>query len=140
MHKYMFVIFRQEILSDEEAQEVARLLGPKDKPSKWQSDIANSTISESISGPNSLLQDSSGPVSLNDSLGPPSLQEESLTETTTEPPSANIVETVIKEPVQSFPMYESNSSMDISKEMDDMSNSKMDTSVSTCDSGLIGKK
>lgn len=128
------------MLSDEEAQEVARLLGPKDKP-KWQSDIANSSIPESISGPNSMLLDSSGPVSLNDSLGPPSLQEESVSEPEpiAEALLANNAETVAKEPVQSFPMYESNSSMDISRDLDDTSNSKMDTSVSTCDSGLIGK-
>lgn len=130
-------VFRQEILSDEEAQEVTRLLSPKDK-TKWQSDISSSVIHEAPSGPSSLQQDSSGPLSLNDSLEPPSLQEESTTETVSEKDSTNVGQTVLKEPVSSYPMYDSNSSFDGSH--DDLLNLRMDTSVSTCDSGLIGKE
>lgn len=123
-----FVSSRQEILSDEEAQEVARLLSSKDKP-----DI----VQDSLSGPSSLMQDSSGPVSLNDSLGPPSLQEDSVTEPVRDVSSSNVEETV-KEPVSSAVMYDSNASVDVTHDFDEITSSKMDVSYSTCDSGLIG--
>lgn len=118
---------RQEILSDEEAQEVARLLCSKSKSDKWQPDL----IPDSLSGPSSLVQDSSGPVSLNDSLGPPSLQDDPATE-----PIKNIEESTIKEPA----MYDSTSSVDVTHDLDELTSSKMDASYSTFDSGLIGKK
>lgn len=119
-------------MSDEEAQEITRLLSPKDKPSKWQSE---NLIPETASGPNSLIQDSSisGPVSLNDSLGPPSLQEESITETISEPASY-VGETIVKESITTLPL---DTYPTIGGTQDDII-SKMDTSVSTCDSGLIG--
>lgn len=124
--------FRQDLLSDEEAQEVTRLLSTKEKMDKWQPDL----IPESISGPSSLIQDLSGPVSLNDSLGPPSLQEDSIPELEKNV-SSNVDETIIKEPGSC--MYDSTSSVDVSHDFDELTSSKMDASYSTCDSGLIGK-
>lgn len=103
---------------------------------KWQPDL----IPDSISGQSSLVQDLSGPVSLNDSLGPPSLQDDSVTEPVKHvSSSSNIEETIVKEPASSGTMYDSTSSVDVSHDFDELTTSKMDASYSTCDSGLIGK-
>lgn len=72
-----------------------------------------------ISISSSVMQDSTGPVSLNDSLGPPSLQEESITEVTDS--------------------YEVKTKIIEDDNVDVFGASKMETSISTCDSGLIGK-
>lgn len=109
-------------------------MNPRDKTNRWQPDV----IPETLSGPNSLLQDSSGPVSLNDSLGPPSLQEESITEPLKELPASNVEEAVLNESAPNFPMYESCSSIDVSHDIDELPSSKLDASYSACDSGLIG--
>ncbi|XP_025836703.1 uncharacterized protein LOC108734606 isoform X3 [Agrilus planipennis] len=130
---------RQEILSDEEAQEITRLLGPTDlKPGSWHPDTSsNSFLQDSMSGPNSLLQNSTGPQSLNDSLGPPSLQEDSLTESA-DRTSESMEQTCMKESVTSSIMQESMSSIDASShEVDAMWNSKIESSMSVSDSGLI---
>lgn len=124
---------RLDLLSDEEAQEVAKLLHktqkPEPKPERWQ--------------PNSFLQDSSmvdssGPVSLNDSLGPPSLQEESVVEPMTELDGQSFFDNASRdiEPLSQY--YESTSSLDLSGK-DEEEPSKVEGSVSATDSGLIGE-
>lgn len=130
--------YRQDILSDEEAQEVARLLSSKEKSDKWQQ--PPDLIPDSLSGPSSLVQDSSGPVSLNDSLGPPSLQDDSFTEPPKDVSSSYVEETIVKEPLSGGVMYDSTSSVDVTHDLDEMTSSKMDASYSTFDSGLIGKE
>lgn len=111
---------------------MTRLLCTKEKIEKWQPDL----IPDSLSGPSSLIQDVS--VSLNDSLGPPSLQDDSATEPI-KGTASNIEETVVKEPGSYGTMYDSTSSVDVSHDFDELTSSKMDASYSTCDSGLIGK-
>ncbi|CAG9761749.1 unnamed protein product [Ceutorhynchus assimilis] len=105
---------RPDLLSDEEAQEVTRLL--HQKLNKYTNSITAS------------VYDSSGPVSLNDSLGPPSLQEESE--------SFNVKKMDI-EPLSQY--YESTSSLDTSTQDEEefLNHSKFDASVSASDSGLI---
>ncbi|XP_018577638.2 inaD-like protein, partial [Anoplophora glabripennis] len=131
---------RSDILSDEEAQEVTRLLHPTDtKPDKWQPNASSSLLQDSITA---SMHDSSGPISLNDSLGPPSLQEESVNEPIielNEPLSQSFIENqdnAIKdiEPLSQY--YESTSSLDISTR-DEEDGSKVECSVSATDSGLI---
>ncbi|XP_071057520.1 uncharacterized protein [Onthophagus taurus] len=119
---------RQDLLSDEEAQEVVRLLHQEDR--HWQPDLSSSMHDSSMMGP----------PSLNDSMGPPSLQEDSMT---TEP----IVEyAVVNKAAKHYEknnfinnsssvMNESTSSIDVSIQ-DVTCNSKMDSSVAS-DSGLI---
>lgn len=120
------VLSRQEILSDEEAQEITRLLQPNEtKPAKWQPDASSSFVQDSAS-----CQDSLGPPSLNDSMGPPSLQDDSITDPI-EHASASRAEDSANATNQI--MQESVSSIDISTHE---TTSKLDTSVS--DSGLIG--
>ncbi|XP_050311669.1 neurabin-1 isoform X2 [Anthonomus grandis grandis] len=137
--------FRADLLSDEEAQEVARLLHAKEqKIHKWPP-TSNSLFQDSITA---SVHDSSGPVSLNDSLGPPSLQEESVaTESITNEPNAdwqknfssNQENKNIKdlEPLSQY--YESTSSLDMSTQDEEefLNHSKFDASVSASDSGLI---
>ncbi|KAK4877137.1 hypothetical protein RN001_009643 [Aquatica leii] len=122
---------KQEILSDEEAQEVTRLLSPVEvKENHWQPNASSSFLQDSTSGPNSLL-DSTGPQSLNDSLVQSSLQEDSRSESFNEiPPQTHI----IKGARSSTHMKESLSSIDVSS-YDEGVSSKMESSVS--DSGLI---
>lgn len=125
------------LLSDEEAQEVTRLLSAKDKSVRWQPNTLLDSITASV-------HDSSGPVSLNDSLGPPSLQEEDVIndhpieinetcQSTIDMPDAKIKDD--REPLSQY--YESTSSLDLTQ--DDEEGSKIDASVSATDSGLIGK-
>ncbi|CAH0546934.1 unnamed protein product [Brassicogethes aeneus] len=128
---------KPDLLSDEEAQEVTRLLNAKDKTNKWQP-ITNA-LQDSVTA---SVHDSSGPISLNDSCGPPSLQEESVTEPLdelNESMTQKFLETQIKdvEPLSQY--YESTSSLDISTTQDDdcINQSKFDASVSASDSGLI---
>jgi neurabin len=76
--KILFMMDRHDLLSDEEAQEVTRLLNSKDTTiNTWVADSSSYLILDSTTV---SLGNSSGPVSLNDSLGPPSLQEECVTE------------------------------------------------------------
>lgn len=118
-------------MSDEEAQEVTRLLSPVDvKDGQWHPNASSSFLQDSTSGPNSLLLDSTGPQSLNDSLGPSSLQDDSHTESIGG--SFNeLLKTQGKEILK-----ESATSLDASSYDDGFSSSKMESSVS--DSGLIG--
>lgn len=128
--------YSNNLLSDEEAHEVTRLLNSNDKSVRWQLNNMQDSITASV-------HDSSGPVSLNDSLGPPSLQEEAINEHQIKPvdlyqsfienQDAKIKEE--KEPLSQY--YESTSSLDLTQ--DEEEGSKIDVSVSATDSGLIGK-
>ncbi|KAJ8934619.1 hypothetical protein NQ318_012653, partial [Aromia moschata] len=130
---------RSDILSDEEAQEVTRLLHTKDSKSiKWQPNASSSFLQDSITA---SVHDSSGPVSLNDSLGPPSLQEECVNESSNEI-NESMCQSFIEnqdpkvkdvEPLSQY--YESTSSIDMSTQDED--GSKLECSVSATDSGLI---
>ncbi|KAJ8933538.1 hypothetical protein NQ314_013951, partial [Rhamnusium bicolor] len=129
-----------DILSDEEAQEVTRLLHTKDSKSiKWQPNASSSLLQDSITA---SVHDSSGPISLNDSFGPPSLQEESVNEPLNElneSMSQSFIETLdnrVKdiEPLSQY--YESTSSLDVSTQ-DEEDGSKLECSMSATDSGLI---
>ncbi|KAI4469914.1 hypothetical protein MML48_1g11233 [Holotrichia oblita] len=130
---------KQDLLSDEEAQEVTRLLH-HDDTRHWQPDPTSSFMQDSTS-----IQDGSmGPPSLNDSMGPPSLQEDSITEPVVEYAVVNKAHKLdhTKNFISSSLMNESTSSIDVStQDFDGMSASmsKMDSSVAS-DSGLIGKK
>ncbi|XP_060519961.1 uncharacterized protein LOC132698107 isoform X4 [Cylas formicarius] len=130
---------RAELLSDEEAQEVTRLLRDP-KIHKWPPSATSSLLQDSIT---SSVQDSSGPVSLNDSLGPPSIQEETVTEPLNELNDL-ITQKHIElldnkkdaEPLSQY--YESTSSLDMSTQDEELVNqSRFDASVSASDSGLI---
>ncbi|KRT84864.1 hypothetical protein AMK59_1002, partial [Oryctes borbonicus] len=128
---------RQDLLSDEEAQEVTRLLH-QDDCRHWQPDPTSSFMQDSTS-----IQDGSmGPPSLNDSMGPPSLQEDSITEPAVEYAVVNKthkLDSSGKNFISSSVMNESTSSIDVStQDFDGMSASmsKMDSSVAS-DSGLI---
>lgn len=135
-----------DILSDEEAQEVAKLLHTKDTKTNHRQ--PNSLLHDSITA---SVHDSSGPVSLNDSYGPASLQEESVTEamddivnngTVTQKLIQNPENTkASKEMEVSAQFYESTSSLDMSTQDDEegFTHSKFDVSISASDSGLIGK-
>lgn len=89
------------------------------------------------------VHDSSGSVSLNDSLGPPSLQEEALNDQPTE--INELYQSLIenqdakikddKEPLSQY--YESTSSLDLTQDEEEAS--KIEASVSATDSGLIGE-
>lgn len=138
------LFLRAEILSDEEAQEVTRLLN-KDgvKNNKWQPDASSSFLQDSIT---SSMYESSGAVSLNDSMGPPSLQDESTTAESTEHLSDYIINRTfdVTEPKQKgaadssrSQIYDSTSSIDTSAHEDGFTQSKGDASVS--DSCLLGK-
>ncbi|XP_049819529.1 uncharacterized protein LOC109595347 isoform X2 [Aethina tumida] len=131
---------KPDLLSDEEAQEVTRLLHNKEK-NKFQPNSTSSFLHDSITA---SVHDSSGPVSLNDSCGPPSLQEESVTEALdelNESMTQKFLENQNKnkdvEPLSQY--YESTSSLDISTQEDEdgINQSKFDASVSASDSGLI---
>ncbi|CAH2004152.1 unnamed protein product [Acanthoscelides obtectus] len=148
---------KTNILSDEEAQEVTRLLSSNEPPaSKLQSSIIHDSMSASV-------HDSSGPISLNDSLGPPSLLDD--TATTNEQTSKDLLNQSFiadqtmnqsfldstndtmnqsfiehdskvqeeKEPLSQY--YESTSSLDLTQEEEEPS--KIDISMSASDSGLI---
>ncbi|KAL1516716.1 hypothetical protein ABEB36_000591 [Hypothenemus hampei] len=124
---------RPDLLSDEEAQEVARLLHVKDQRiHKWPA-TTGSILPDSVT---TSIHDSSGPVSLNDSLGPPSLQEEPSMHDSNE---KNLIPDNKKdvEPLSQY--YESTSSLDMSTQDEEefLSHSKFDASVSASDSGLI---
>ncbi|XP_045463648.1 uncharacterized protein LOC123673221 isoform X2 [Harmonia axyridis] len=130
-----------EILSDEEAQEVTRMLHKESKLNKWQPDASSSLLQDSVT---SSLYESSGAVSLNDSMGPPSLQDESTAEST-EHLSDYIINRTLDAPEVSkhrevessrSQIYDSTSSIDTSAQEDGFSQSKCDASVS--DSGLLG--
>lgn len=152
LHAFSYFSFRQDLLSDEEAQEVTRLLSPNDttKSSGIHNNILNSSTNQqdsliSMTTSTTTTHDSSGPISLNDSLGPPSLQEESLlisepldqlNESMTEFNQFNAKLQDV-EPLSQF--YESTSSIDISAQDEAECLSKFDASVSASDSGLIGK-
>ncbi|KAF5288291.1 hypothetical protein FQA39_LY04059 [Lamprigera yunnana] len=130
--KIMEKRIRQELLSDEEAQEVTRLLSPIEvKETNWQPNASSSFIQDSMSGPNSLL-DSIGPQSLNDSLVQSSLQEDSQSESVGE--SYDIPAQPHIKVASATYMKESLSSIDVSS-YDEGVSSKMESSVS--DSGLI---
>lgn len=124
---------RQEILSDEEAQEVTRLLSPVDnRNGQWHPNASSS-----------LLQDSSGPNSLLDSTGPQSLNsmDPSFQDSYTESMAGSYNDSagpVCSKDATSAPciMKESISSIDVSSFDDCLISSKMETSIS--DSGLIG--
>ncbi|XP_030765622.1 neurabin-1 isoform X6 [Sitophilus oryzae] len=133
---------RPDLLSDEEAQEVTRLLNTKDpKVQKWLPNT-NSLLQDSITA---SVHDSSGPVSLNDSLGPPSLQEESAPESSSAPDSNELhIQRFLDsqdnkkeiEPLSQY--YESTSSLDLStQDEEEFLSHKFDASVSASDSGLI---
>ncbi|XP_057658198.1 uncharacterized protein LOC130895088 isoform X2 [Diorhabda carinulata] len=128
---------KAQLLSDEEAQEVTRLLNSKDVKSanKWWPNATSSFLQDSITG---SVQDSSGPVSLNDSVGPPSLQDDIINDFSNEQnQSTDLNKTINKskcvEPLSQY--YESSESL-VSAQ-DDEEPSKHDTSVSATDSGLI---
>lgn len=134
-----FFFSSTNLLSDEEAQEVARLLNAKDKSVRWQPNTLLDSITASV-------HDSSGPVSLNDSLGPPSLQEEDVFDDHPVEVNETFHQSIIidtpdakikddKEPLSQY--YESTSSLDLTQ--DEEEGSKIDASVSATDSGLIGK-
>ncbi|KAK9712410.1 hypothetical protein QE152_g24900 [Popillia japonica] len=129
---------KQDLLSDEEAQEVTRLLH-HDDTRHWQPDPTSSFMQDSTS-----IQDGSmGPPSLNDSMGPPSLQEDSITEPVVEYAVVNKAHKLdhTKNFISSSLMNESTSSIDVStQDFDGMSASmsKMDSSMAS-DSGLIKK-
>ncbi|XP_030765618.1 uncharacterized protein LOC115889701 isoform X2 [Sitophilus oryzae] len=133
---------KPDLLSDEEAQEVTRLLNTKDpKVQKWLPNT-NSLLQDSITA---SVHDSSGPVSLNDSLGPPSLQEESAPESSSAPDSNELhIQRFLDsqdnkkeiEPLSQY--YESTSSLDLStQDEEEFLSHKFDASVSASDSGLI---
>ncbi|XP_031347575.1 uncharacterized protein LOC116173971 isoform X2 [Photinus pyralis] len=122
---------RQELLSDEEAQEVTRLLSPIEvQENHWHPNTSSSFLQEPTSGPNSLL-DSIGPHSLNDSLVQSSLLEDSHTESVADGYDDLIPQT---HPYSTGLTKESLSSIDVSS-YDEGVSSKMESSVS--DSGLI---
>ncbi|KAG5890937.1 hypothetical protein JTB14_019875 [Gonioctena quinquepunctata] len=130
---------KTNILSDEEAQEVAKLLNSQEsKPEKWQPNASSSLLQDSMSA---SLVDSSGPVSLNDSFGPPSLLDESFNEhyndLTNVPNSIKGQNNRDKyvEPLSQY--YESTSSLDSMQDDERESKHDIDTSVSATDSGLI---
>ncbi|KAK5642531.1 hypothetical protein RI129_008698 [Pyrocoelia pectoralis] len=125
---------RQELLSDEEAQEVTRLLSPVEvQENHWRPNTSSSFIQEPTSGPNSLL-DSIGAQSLNDSLVQSSLLEDSHTESVADSYEDIIPQTHIKGVYSTGLIRESLSSIDVSS-YDEGVSSKMESSVS--DSGLI---
>lgn len=115
-------------MSDEEAQEVTRLLSPIEVKDHWQPNASSSFLQDS---------DSAGPQSLNDSLAPSSLQEDSRTESVGGSFTEITPLTQTKEPTSVSQMKESVSSIDISSYDDGLTSSKMESSVS--DSGLIGE-
>nr|CAH7758308.1 unnamed protein product [Callosobruchus chinensis] len=148
---------RSNILSDEEAQEVTRLLSSKELPA---AKVPPSYMQDSISA---SVHDSSGPISLNDSLGPPSLLEDTTTtyeqngrdllnqsfiadqtmnqsflDSTNDTMNQSFIEHDSKireerEPLSQY--YESTSSLDLTQ--DEEEPSKIDISMSASDSGLI---
>lgn len=131
-----YLYYSTNLLSDEEAQEVTRLLNAKHKSVRWQPSAMHDSITASV-------HDSSGPVSLNDSLGPPSLPEEAIND---QPIEVNDVSHSFldnqdikvkdeREPLSQY--YESTSSLDITQ--DEEEGSKIEASVSATDSGLIGE-
>ncbi|XP_076264918.1 protein phosphatase 1 regulatory subunit spinophilin isoform X4 [Rhynchophorus ferrugineus] len=132
---------RPDLLSDEEAQEVTRLLNTKDpKIPKWLPNTS-SLLQDSITA---SVHDSSGPVSLNDSLGPPSLQEESAPASSVPDINELQIQKLVDnqdnkkevEPLSQY--YESTSSLDIStQDEEEFMSHKFDASVSASDSGLI---
>ncbi|XP_066255923.1 uncharacterized protein Spn isoform X3 [Euwallacea similis] len=132
---------KPDLLSDEEAQEVTRLLHAKDqKIHKWPPGT-NSLLQDSITA---SMHDSSGPVSLNDSLGPPSLQEESAIDSIPDINESQAHKILglqdnkkDVEPLSQY--YESTSSLDMSTQDEEefLNHSKFDASVSASDSGLI---
>ncbi|XP_065161310.1 uncharacterized protein Spn isoform X5 [Atheta coriaria] len=101
---------RQELITDEEAREIQKLLDSKQN--KWTSDA------------NSSMQDSMGLPSLSDSYGPPSIQEEQVE-------YAQVIK--IKKADKQV-MNESTSSIDVSTQ--EVTNSKLESSMAS-DSGLI---
>ncbi|XP_076264933.1 protein phosphatase 1 regulatory subunit spinophilin isoform X17 [Rhynchophorus ferrugineus] len=132
---------KPDLLSDEEAQEVTRLLNTKDpKIPKWLPNTS-SLLQDSITA---SVHDSSGPVSLNDSLGPPSLQEESAPASSVPDINELQIQKLVDnqdnkkevEPLSQY--YESTSSLDIStQDEEEFMSHKFDASVSASDSGLI---
>uniref|UniRef100_A0AAR5P3K6 Neurabin-1 n=1 Tax=Dendroctonus ponderosae TaxID=77166 RepID=A0AAR5P3K6_DENPD len=126
---------RPDLLSDEEAQEVTRLLHAKEqKIHKWPYNTS-SLLQDSITA---SVHNSSGPVSLNDSLGPPSLQEESVTDSMQELQRNFMIDNKKDmEPLSQY--YESTSSLDTSTQDEEefISHSKLEASFSASDSGLI---
>ncbi|KAK9891508.1 hypothetical protein WA026_014744 [Henosepilachna vigintioctopunctata] len=125
---------KAEILSDEEAQEVTRMLHKEANSNRWQPDASSSFLQDSIT--NSMCE-SSCAVSLNDSMGPSSLQDESLTESTDQPncgATANRTADTT-EARKPHDMYDSTSSIDTSAQDEGFCQSKFDASAS--DSGLI---
>ncbi|XP_044767084.1 uncharacterized protein LOC123322992 isoform X2 [Coccinella septempunctata] len=132
---------RAEILSDEEAQEVARMLNKDGKLNKWQPDASSSLLQDSVT---SSIYESSGAVSLNDSMGPPSLQDESTAESTehlsdyiiNRTPEATDISKHREVECSRSQIYDSTSSIDTSAHDEAFTQSKCDVSVS--DSGLLG--
>ncbi|CAG9854132.1 unnamed protein product [Phyllotreta striolata] len=130
---------RSPLLSDEEAQEVTRLLNSKEpKPNRWPPNAAPPALQDSITA---SMHDSSGPVSLNDSCGPPSLQEEPPEESVEEQAKPEVAQSNGKsdsktknaEPLSQY--YESTESLNSTQDDEDGSKVEIDTSVT--DSGLI---
>lgn len=133
---------RQEILSDEEAQEIQRLLNPDEEEEevKMQQQQQQQTVMMMTKWPDpfsSMLQDSSlhdsmGLPSLNDSYGPPSIQDEAVPEPVE---YAQVVK--VRKADKNHQMNDSTSSIDVStQDIDGSSMSKLDTSMAS-DSGLI---
>nr|XP_023016595.1 uncharacterized protein LOC111505922 isoform X2 [Leptinotarsa decemlineata] len=133
---------KSNILSDEEAQEVAKLLNSQDnKSDKWHPNASSSLLQDSMSA---SVADSSGPVSLNDSFGPPSIFEESFNEHFMESSeTTNLLNSVKNQDSRgkyaeaSSQYYESTSSLDSMQDEEKESKNDIDTSVSATDSGLI---
>lgn len=135
---------RSQLLSDEEAQEVTRLLNSKEsKSNRWLPNATSTVLQDSITA---STHDSSGPVSLNDSCGPPSLQEEPAEEPSNERfnsdcniPSDELISTKLDSQIKSVePLsqyYESTESLTSTQDEEETSKVEIDTSVT--DSGLI---
>lgn len=130
---------RTEILSDEEAQEVTRMLNKaiNKTNNKWQSDSMNSVMQDSINV--SSFTESS----LNDSMEPSSLQDESITDSAEQvhnyinwnlnkeaPEIAKVKEVDTH-------LYDSTSSIETSAHDEGFCQSKFDVDASASDSGLI---
>ncbi|KAL3283803.1 hypothetical protein HHI36_017974, partial [Cryptolaemus montrouzieri] len=123
------------MLSDEEAQEVSRMLHKDVKSSKWQPNASSSLLQDSMT--NSMYE-SSGAISMNDSIGPSSLQDESLTDSTDHlndyvvNRATEISDVSNHKDMESSrsQLYDSTSSIDISVQDEGINHSKFDVSCS----------
>ncbi|XP_028149950.2 uncharacterized protein LOC114343319 isoform X3 [Diabrotica virgifera virgifera] len=132
---------RVQLLSDEEAQEVTRLLNIKENESsnKWLPNATSSFLQDSVT---TSIQDSSGPVSLNDSYNLPSLHDDQGKDFIINEQSQtnDLVYTKLNkiksvEPLSQY--YESTESLVSGQDEEEPSKVDIDTSVSATDSGLI---